>query len=117
MRLIDADAFDKCLEDAQAECKKNGGNFRFGVLNTVRGNLRKQPTFTPESVTEKERRIDILEHLPDAFDRITTGDCSHSELTSLKEYVGSIANSLYVIATVMAGEDVGVTEEIKETEE
>jgi hypothetical protein len=44
MRLIDADAFDKVLKDAQTECKKNGGNFRFGVLNNVRANLAKAPT-------------------------------------------------------------------------
>ena len=44
MRLVDADAFDRCLADAQSECKKNGGNFRYGVLNQVRGNLDEQPT-------------------------------------------------------------------------
>lgn len=44
MRLIDADAFDKALEDAQIQCKRNGGNFRFGVLSTVRANLEKAPT-------------------------------------------------------------------------
>lgn len=44
MRLIDADAFDRALADAQDECRKNGGNFRYGVLNTVRGNLAKMPT-------------------------------------------------------------------------
>jgi hypothetical protein len=44
MRLIDADAFDKVLSDAQNECKKCGGNFRYGVLSAVRGNMLKQPT-------------------------------------------------------------------------
>lgn len=44
MRTIDADAFDRCLADAQSECKKNGGNFRYGMLNQVRGNLAEQPT-------------------------------------------------------------------------
>ena len=44
MRLIDADTFDRCLADAQSECKKNGGNFRYGMLNQVRGNLSEQPT-------------------------------------------------------------------------
>lgn len=44
MRLIDKDEFDRCLADAQSECKKNGGNFRYGVLNQVRGNLAEQPT-------------------------------------------------------------------------
>ena len=44
MRLIDADAFDKTLIEAQAKCKKNGGNFRFGVLGEVRANLALFPT-------------------------------------------------------------------------
>lgn len=44
MRLIDADVFDKALSDAQAKCKRNGGNFRYGVLSNVRGNLSKAPT-------------------------------------------------------------------------
>ena len=45
MRLIDADAFDKVLSDAQNECKKkSGGNFRYGFLSTVRANMLKQPT-------------------------------------------------------------------------
>ena len=44
MRLIDADALDTLLKDAQTECKRNGGNFRFGVLNTIRENIAKMPT-------------------------------------------------------------------------
>ena len=44
MRLIDEDAFDSMLKDAQAECKKSGGNFRYGVLSTVRANLANMPT-------------------------------------------------------------------------
>ena len=49
MRLIDADAFNNVLMDAQSECKKNGGNFRYGVLSNVRANLAGMPTFS-ESV-------------------------------------------------------------------
>ena len=44
MRLIDADAFDNVLQNAQTECKKSGGNFRYGVLSNVRANLAKMPT-------------------------------------------------------------------------
>ena len=44
MRLIDADAFDKMLIEAQSKCKKSGGNFRFGVLGNVRANLAVFPT-------------------------------------------------------------------------
>jgi hypothetical protein len=52
MRLIDADAFDNVLKDAQTECKKNGGNFRFGVLNNVRANLAKAPTIRTERLAK-----------------------------------------------------------------
>ena len=55
MRLIDADAFDKMLIEAQAKCKKNGGNFRFGVLGNVRVNLALFPTVDrPEIVRCKD---------------------------------------------------------------
>ena len=46
MRLIDADAFNNVLMDAQSECKKNGGNFRYGVLSNVRANLAEMPTIS-----------------------------------------------------------------------
>lgn len=42
-KLIDADVFDGILKNAQEECKRNGGNFRFGVLNSVRENLANLP--------------------------------------------------------------------------
>lgn len=44
MRLIDADALDITLADAQSTCKKNGGNFRYGVLSNVRANIADAPT-------------------------------------------------------------------------
>lgn len=43
-RLIDADALDRFLAEAQAQCKKNDGNFRFGVLSNVRANIANVPT-------------------------------------------------------------------------
>ena len=42
-RPIDADALDKMLADAQTECKRNGGNFRVGVLSNVRENIANFP--------------------------------------------------------------------------
>ena len=55
MRLIDVDAFDKMLIEAQAKCKKDGGNFRFGVLGNVRANLALFPTVDrPEIVRCKD---------------------------------------------------------------
>lgn len=43
MRLIDSDALDYMICEAQAECKRNGGNFRFGVLSNVRENIKELP--------------------------------------------------------------------------
>ena len=61
MRLIDADAFNKVLIEAQSKCKKSGGNFRFGVLGNVRANLALFPTVDrPEIVRCKDckRRLE-----------------------------------------------------------
>lgn len=44
MRLIDADALDTLLKDAQTVCKRNRDNFRFGVLNNIRENIAIMPT-------------------------------------------------------------------------
>ena len=44
MRMIDADAFNQTLMDAQATCKKNGGNVLYGFLGKVRANLANFPT-------------------------------------------------------------------------
>ena len=55
MRLIDADAFNKVLIEAQSKCKKSGGNFRFGVLGNVRANLALFPTVDrPEIIRCKD---------------------------------------------------------------
>ena len=43
MRLVDADALDNMLAYAQTECKRNGGNFWFGALSTVRENIKTIP--------------------------------------------------------------------------
>lgn len=51
MRLIDADALDSILQYAQAECKKNGGNFRYGVLSNIRANIAAAPTIDAIPVT------------------------------------------------------------------
>lgn len=69
MRLIDADAFDKMLKGAQAQCKKNGGNFRFGVLENVRANLAIFPTEDrPEIVLCKDcKNAEILPWLDNAI--------------------------------------------------
>lgn len=60
MRPIDADVLDSILQDAQAECKKNGGNFRFGVLSNIRANIADAPTIDAIPVDWlKDRANDI----------------------------------------------------------
>ena len=44
MRLIDADAFDKCLERAEIEATKNQKYVFRSAINTIRGNLANCPT-------------------------------------------------------------------------
>ena len=63
MRLIDADAFDKCLANAQIECKKGSGNVRWGILNQVRGNLAQQPTIEAEPVRREKKVSNIGERI------------------------------------------------------
>ena len=43
MRLIDADAFDKCLEGAEIEATKNRKYVFSSAINTIRGNLANFP--------------------------------------------------------------------------
>lgn len=58
MRLIDADAFEQMLIDAQDTCKKRGGNVLYGFLGKVRANLESFPT---------------------ALEIVRCKDCKHSE--------------------------------------
>lgn len=44
MRLIDADAFDKCLEQAEIEATKSRKYVFSSAINTIRGNLANFPT-------------------------------------------------------------------------
>ena len=48
MRLIDADAFDKCLEQAEIEATKNQKYVFSSAINTIRGNLANAPTIEPQ---------------------------------------------------------------------
>lgn len=75
-KLINADVFDGFLQDAQAECKKNGGNFRFGVLNSVRANLANQPAVDAVPVVHARWR-----ELKDGSEECTNclGLCPHEE--------------------------------------
>lgn len=61
MRLIDAEALDRSLADAQAKCKKSGGNFRFGVLSNVRANIADAPTIDAIPVDWLQACIKIAE--------------------------------------------------------
>ena len=59
MRLIDADAFDKCLEDAEDEAIHMQKYVFASASNTIRGNLRAFPTIEPE------RKKDIIQKFHD----------------------------------------------------
>ena len=48
MRLIDADAFDKCLENAEAEAIHMRKYVFASAVNVIRGNLKAFPTIEPE---------------------------------------------------------------------
>jgi hypothetical protein len=72
MRLVDGDALDNMLAGAQAKCKRNGGNFRFGVLSTVRENIREIPTIDAIPVEWLKKQADYarLEWDYDTFEGI-----------------------------------------------
>lgn len=48
MRLIDADALDEWLKDAEIDAKKNRKYVFASAINTIRGNLMNVPTIEPE---------------------------------------------------------------------
>lgn len=64
MRLIDADAFDKCLEGAEIEATKNQKYVFSSAINTIRGNLANFPTVN--------QWIPVYERLPDDYTRVLT---------------------------------------------
>ena len=56
MKIIDADAFDAVLVDAQKRAKSN---FQFGFLSSVRANLKEMPE--AEAYIEQRKRIENME--------------------------------------------------------
>lgn len=48
MRLIDADALEKFLSDAEMEATKRKKYVLAGALNVIQGNVRNFPTIEPE---------------------------------------------------------------------
>lgn len=69
MRLIDADAFDKCLENAEAEAIHMRKHVFASAVNVIRGNLKAFPTIEPERKRGKWITVN------DAYNRIS-GKCS-----------------------------------------
>ena len=57
MRLIDGDALEKFLSDAEMEAIKRKKHVLAGALNMIQGNVRNFPTIEPEShwISCKER--------------------------------------------------------------
>ena len=60
MRLIDADALDKFLSDAEVEATNHRKYVFASALNTIRGNLANFPTIEPE-----QKWIPCSERLPE----------------------------------------------------
>lgn len=54
MRLIDADAFDECLKNAEKEATKNKRYVFASALNTIRGNLANAFTIEPQIIRCKD---------------------------------------------------------------
>ena len=65
MRLIDADAFDKCLEQVEIEATKSRKYVFSSAINTIRGNLANFPPVN--------QWIPVSERLPE-FRHITNPD-------------------------------------------
>lgn len=71
MRTIDADAFDKFLENAEAEAHRIQRYVFASALNTIRGNLREFPT------AETMVRCKDCQWLADIKD-VDTGEMYHA---------------------------------------
>lgn len=72
MRPIDADAFDKCLEDAEDKAIHMQKYVFASALNTIRGNLRTFPAIEPErekmaDLIDRQAAIDALEKVAELF--------------------------------------------------
>lgn len=65
MRLIDADALDIFLENAELKARKKKKYVLASALNTIRGNIRKFP-----SAQTKQRWIPCSESLPEEGERV-----------------------------------------------
>ena len=54
MRLIDADAFDECLKNAEIEATKERRYVFSSAINTIRGNLANAPTIESQIIRCKD---------------------------------------------------------------
>ena len=66
MRLIDADAFDKCLEGAEIEATRSQKYVFSSAINTIRGNLANFPTVN--------QWVPCSERLPELDDEVSVTD-------------------------------------------
>lgn len=81
MRLIDADAFDKCLEDAEDKAIHMQKYVFASALNTIRGNIRTFPAIEPE----REKMADLIDRQAaiDAINRAVTKEAAICSVESL----------------------------------
>ena len=59
MRLIDADAFDECLEQAEIEATKNRRYVFASAINTIRANLANVPTIESQIIRCKDCKYGV----------------------------------------------------------
>ena len=64
MRIIDADAFDECLKNAEIEATKKRRYVFSGAINTIRGNLANAPTIEPQIIRCKNCKYRNTEECP-----------------------------------------------------
>lgn len=87
MRLIDGDALEKFLSDAEVEATKRKKYVLAGALNVIQGNVRNFPTIEPES-----KWIPCSERLPSDSDYYLVtdayGDMSAIWFAHEKDYYG-----------------------------
>jgi len=87
MRLIDADAFDKCLEQVEIEATKSRKYVFSSAINTIRGNLANAPTIEPQTtqLTDEDKET-IRIHL-NAFKESLCNQGRWYEATEYEELI------------------------------
>lgn len=87
-RLIDADAFDKCLEDAETEATRMRKCVFASALNTIRGNLRNFPSAQQKEYTEQQVRDAFNAGFSNGKEAIALDDAIHKVWKAFDSFKG-----------------------------